>query len=82
MKRYLDHIKNKEPHERRVHAMQMAGAFTAVIFAVWLTTLGARLASDAGNQTAENGNENQVANILYGASPGQNQLIVATSSDY
>ena len=81
MKRYLKHMQNKEPHERRVHAMHMAGTLTAVIFVAWLATLGGRLASHNG-QIAEDGSENQIANILNGISLPENQLLVATSSDY
>ncbi|OGC79277.1 hypothetical protein A2852_01240 [Candidatus Adlerbacteria bacterium RIFCSPHIGHO2_01_FULL_54_23] len=75
-------MKSKDPHERRAHAMHMAGGMTAIIFVVWLATLGARLASEDGNQIAENGGENQVANILSGIASGENQLFVATSTSY
>lgn len=44
MRRYFEHIKEtREPHERRAHAMQVAGVLTAALFAVWLGTLGWRL---------------------------------------
>jgi len=46
MRNYIEHIKNNNsPHERRLYAMRIAGALTAALFAVWLGTLGVRLAS-------------------------------------
>ncbi len=45
MKRYIEHIKNtRTTHERRQHAVQIAGVLTGALFAVWLGTLGMRLA--------------------------------------
>ena len=44
MKRYFEHIKSKTPHDRRQHAMKVAGLLTAVAFVVWITTLGVRFA--------------------------------------
>ena len=46
MKRYIEHLKNtRTTHQRRQHAVQVAGALTAALFAVWLGTLGVRLSS-------------------------------------
>ncbi len=46
MRRYLEHIRTtREPHERRAHAVQVAGVLTAALFAIWLGTLGTRLAT-------------------------------------
>ncbi len=46
MRRYIEHIKNtRSTHERRQHAMQVAGLLTGALFAVWLGTLGVRLAA-------------------------------------
>lgn len=48
IKRYIAHIKEtRDPHERRQHAMQVAGVLTAALFAVWVGTLGVRLSSPA-----------------------------------
>ena len=52
MKKYFDHIGSKEPHERRQHAMRISGVITAMVFAVWITTLGLRLGS-GGDQLAQ-----------------------------
>lgn len=44
MRRYIEHIKEtREPHQRRQHAVQVAGLLTGAMFAVWLGTLGYRL---------------------------------------
>jgi hypothetical protein len=46
MRRYIQHLKdNKTPHERRQHAVQVAGLMTGALLVVWLGTLGVRLAS-------------------------------------
>ena len=55
----------------------MAGVF----FGGGRAARGGRLASHNG-QIAEDGSENQIANILNGISLPENQLLVATSSDY
>jgi hypothetical protein len=70
--RYFEHIGNKSTHERRVHAMQVAGVFTALLFAAWAATLGARLAAlgAQSSQTAAAANQNQTS------------LEVATTSGY
>ncbi len=44
MRRYIEHIRNtRTPHERRQHALQIAGVFTAVLFVGWLATLSLRI---------------------------------------
>jgi hypothetical protein len=46
MKNYIEHIKNtRTTHQRRQHALQVAGGVTAALFLVWIGTLGMRLAS-------------------------------------
>lgn len=82
MKKYFDHIKTKEPHERRQHAMQIAGVVTAMVFAVWITTLGFRLSSGGDAQLAEGG-ENQTsltAAAVQNGYSGPNQLYVASTT--
>ncbi len=58
MRNYLEHIKNtRTPHERRTHALQIAGVVTALLFVVWVGTLSIRfggigaVAADDGTQT-------------------------------
>ncbi len=71
---------NKEPHERRQHAMQIAGIVTAAVFAVWITTLGLRLggtirvAEDSSNQTSLS------ASAVQSGYNGQNQLMVVPTT--
>jgi hypothetical protein len=73
MKRYFDHMKTKTPHQRRGHAAQVAGLFTALAFVVWITTLGVRF---GGSIT-----QNQNGNPFDGSTPDQTQLAGAAASD-
>ena len=81
MKQYLEHMKTKSTHERRAHAMRVAGVVTAVVFVGWLATLGVRL-STSTPQTAQNSSDQtQLANVINGTyTPSGNTLEVATSS--
>ena len=81
MKNYIEHIKNKPPHERRQHAMQIASGITALLVLVWITTLGVRFASTPA-QTATTDDPSQLAAVAASAATqnGQATLIVATSS--
>jgi hypothetical protein len=46
MKNYIKHLKEtRTTHQRRQHALQIAGVVTAALFVVWIGTLGTRLAS-------------------------------------
>lgn len=88
MKRYLEHIKSKPPHERRQHAMQISAGIMALVFVAWISTIGLRFAT--APQTEDGlpgqGDSSQLANIVSGQGMGQSQqnatLIVATSSQY
>lgn len=55
MKRYIDYIKNtRSTHQRRQHALQVAGGITAALFVVWIGTLGMRIASqDVAAESAD-----------------------------
>lgn len=81
MKKYFDHINNKEPHERRQHAMRISGVVTAMVFAVWITTLGLRLGS-GGDQLAQDGFDQTAltAAAVESGYSGPNQLYVATTT--
>ena len=81
MKKYFDHIKTKEPHHRRQHAMQIAGAVTAAVFLVWITTLGLRL-GNSSNVAQEDGDQTLTAAASQAGYDGPNQLIVAPTSGY
>lgn len=78
MKRYLNHIQSKPPHERRQHAVQIASVFTAFVFVAWVATLGMRLATSEGT-VANSADQTQLAGVAaYGAQ--ENTLEVATST--
>ncbi|MBX4192093.1 hypothetical protein KW798_01255 [Candidatus Parcubacteria bacterium] len=78
MKRYIEHLKTKEPHERRAHALRGAVLVTAALFFVWITTLSVRLA--VMGQTNQPGSSDQLANVI-GGEYAPNTLEVATTSD-
>ena len=78
MKKYLEHIKSKSPHDRRQHAAQLSAGIVAVVFVVWISTIGLRFATPS--QTADNGSS-QLANIVSGAGQQNATLIVATTTD-
>lgn len=46
MRRYLEHMHSREPHERRRHALHVATMVTTLVFVGWLATLGMRLGGD------------------------------------
>jgi hypothetical protein len=71
MRRYIEHIKAKEPHHRRQHAVQVAGVLTAVAFVVWITTLPLRFGGTGA--VAQTGGEN--------ADTQQTQLAGAGAAD-
>lgn len=82
MKKYFDTIKAKEPHERRAHAMRLAGIATAMVFAVWITTLGLRLGSGA-TQVAQDENQTSLTAAAVDAGySGPNQLYVASTTGF
>ena len=80
MKNYFTHMSTKSAHERRTHAMQVAGIVTALVFVVWISTLGIRFASTTPPQTADSDTASQLANVASAESNGQATLIVATTT--
>lgn len=82
MNRYFDHMHTRSPHERRQHALRVAGVFTALIFAGWVTTFGLSNMGD-NSQIVQSSDGAQNAAAVVASSPyAQNQLVVATTSDY
>ncbi len=81
MKKYLQHMQTKSPHERRQHATQIAGVCTALVFVVWVTTLGVRMSSTSTVVQNQDGSlqQTQLANAGSAQTRG-NTLEVATSS--
>lgn len=85
MKRYFNHIKNtKNTHERRQHALTVAGVLTGMVFMVWVTTLSIRFATTDAElaQIETNSNQQAAAAAAQDASFGaqENTLIVSTST--
>jgi hypothetical protein len=80
MKKYIEHIKTKEPHERRQHAMQIAGAVTTAVFLVWITTLGLRLGS--GGTVAGEDQTSLSASAAQSIYTGPNHLIVSSTTGF
>lgn len=78
MKRYIEHIQTREPHERRTHALRVSSAVVAVVFVGWIATLGLRLTS-AGE--GSEGNPSQAASVLSGLyqTPGGTLEVSSTS---
>lgn len=72
----------KTPHERRQHALQVAAVAVALVFVVWITTLGVRFASTPP-QTASTDDPSQLAAVAAADAQanGQATLIVASSTD-
>ena len=69
----------KTTHERRTHALQVAGGVTAVALLIWISTLGIRFASTPP-QTADSSDTSQLASVV-SSQDGNATLMVATSSD-
>lgn len=84
MKKYIENIQQKPPHERREAAMRIAASITGVIFVGWLATLGVRLANPAPKSAQQTTFENQVASVFSAFSFGgskENSLEVASSTN-
>ncbi len=80
MRRYIEHVQSKEPHERRQHAMRLAGAVTAAVFVVWVTTLGLRLSSSNTEVAADDTADLTAAAAQSTGWGQQNQLVPASSN--
>lgn len=81
MKRYIEHIKTKEPHQRRKHAMQMSGAIVGVLFVAWLATFSTRLGAPGTLADADPSQTASAANATL-LPAGAAQLEVSTTSVY
>ncbi len=81
MRKYIEHIKNtRTTHQRRQHAVQVAGALTAALFAVWLGTLGVRLASPSDVAQTTDYAGAQTASVAAAVNNDESQLQVSTTS--
>ena len=84
MRKFIEHMKQRPPHERRLVAMRIAAGVTGVIFVGWMATLGVRLAAPSPKVAQQNSFENQVASVFSsftGGTSQQNTLEVASSSE-
>lgn len=45
MRRYLENLHAREPHEKRRFSLRAAGVITLGVFLVWFSTLGLRIAN-------------------------------------
>jgi hypothetical protein len=74
MKKYFGHLQDtKTPHERREVALRIAGVLTALVFVVWLSTFGVRLALDK-NAPAQNIQNTAATLVPVDASTTPNQF--------
>lgn len=82
---YYDHMMTKSAHERRSHAMRVAGVVTALIFAGWVSTISLQAASGGGTNapvaaSADGSAQTAAAMNAIAQGTGSAQLIVATST--
>jgi len=83
MKKMIENVKQRPPHERREFAMRVALSVTGVIFVGWLATLGVRLANPTPKTADQQSFEQQVASVFSAFSftkAGNNTLEVASST--
>lgn len=78
MRRYIEHMHSKEPHERRQHAVRMAGVITGGLFVLWLGTFSVRLAPQL--QVAQEGDPSLTAAAAASMLQNQARLEVSTTS--
>ncbi len=65
LKKYISHVKQRDPHERRLAAMRIAGSITGLIFIGWIATLGVRLSAPSPKTAAEvTGFQSQMASAI------------------
>jgi hypothetical protein len=84
MKKFIENVRQRPPHERREVAFRIAASLTGVIFLGWLATLGFRLGTPAPKTAEQSTFESQLASIwsafsLHGGK--DNTLEVASTSD-
>lgn len=77
MRNYLDNMGQKDPHERRAHALRVASVVTGLVFVGWIGTLGMRLSPET---VAEAGNTDQTAAVVQTQQRQGPALEVSTSS--
>ncbi len=78
MKRYLQHMHNQDPHDRRTHALHVASLVTGLVFVGWVATLGMRFAVD-DSLVAQDGSD-QAAAVVQATQQTGPRLEVSTTS--
>ncbi len=81
MRRYIEHIKTKEPHERRKHAVQLSAVFVGMLFFAWLATFAGRLSLVPPSPDSDPTQVAAVANSTM-LPQGAAQVEVSTTSVY
>ena len=81
MRRYFNHIKTKEPHERRKHAMHLSGVFVGALFVLWVATFSMRIAAPPQSGDIDPLQTAAVANAT-SLDQSQARLEVSTTSVY
>lgn len=71
-------MQNKDPHERRAHALRVAGAVTGLVFVGWVATLGMRLGTPQEPVVAEG--QGQAAAVVTAKRQSGPSLEVSTTS--
>ena len=62
---------SREPHERRQHAMRVAGVLTLALFLVWAATLSLRFALPSSSSEAEVANSGDQASLSASAAAAE-----------
>ncbi|HVV39331.1 MAG TPA: hypothetical protein VHD31_03345 [Candidatus Paceibacterota bacterium] len=76
MQAYIEKLKaEKSTHERRQIALRVAGTVTAVMFVVWISTLGVRLAGSGSQQPTNTANTAATLQAVQAASSSNQTLI-------
>ena len=78
MKKYLQNLRQQEPHVRRTHALRLSGALVGLFFIAWVATLPARL----NTTTVAEHQSDQAAAAAGAAYTSQNQLEVSSTTPY
>jgi len=77
---FLEQIREKSPHERRGHALQLALGLMALVVLGWIVMLPVRFANIIAAQSAAQQDAAQTAGAV-NSQTGNATLLVATSSD-
>ena len=74
MRRYIEQLQKRHPHEKRRFSLNAAAIIVGFIFVVWISTLGVRLTQQISDSTSS-GNDNN------SSSSGNGSSLVAAVAD-